>query len=45
MVVVRVQRVRGEDSCCESPEVKMVVVRVQRVRGEDGCCESPEGQR
>ena len=27
MVVVRV---RGEDGCCESPEVKMVVVRVQR---------------
>ena len=39
MVVVRVQRVRGEDGCCES-EVKMVVVRVKRVRGEDGCCES-----
>ena len=30
MVVVRVQRVRGEDGCCESPEVKMVVVGVQR---------------
>ena len=27
MVVVRV---RGEDGCCESPEVKMAVVRVQR---------------
>ena len=37
-----VVRVRGEDGCCENPEVKMVVVRV---RGEDGCCESPEGQR